>query len=459
MTGSPAHASRDAELPRFEEHEDDEEDDDEDDDEPGDDDDEEFDDDGEEGDEDDDDDDEPESVRPKSEPPPPQRSRVRAREDGPPRGTSGMGRPSTGPKVRVAAAQRKVVEPVVTVAAAAADPETEVAPDISQWPGTTDAAKMVGRHTSTIKLWRAQGRIRALQDASGCWRHHPDDLAESVDTPDQTDPGQVLAAGMSAIVVQGGQASERLIEMTRTTTDGLKETADVLRKELERAYKRIAELEEKLNLLRDKHAATHSEDLKHERHTLRLRQKHELELAGSKETSERISGLLTMLGPIAASVGARLFGDIIKAEHIEAVMTGHPPTVATPGAAGPSSDAPPATPPVTAAPSAAPESSLVPVTSIETRITAAMGRLCDAIRRLEQPQFAGLRAMMPAAVAEALDAVVRAENDGQVGKALAVLVQAAQNLSDLQFSMLRPIAPQDIVAILAELRAILRSES
>jgi hypothetical protein len=92
---------------------------------------------------------------------------------------------------------------------------------------------------------------------------------------------------------------------------------------------------------------------------------------------------------------------------------------------------------------------------IEARITSAMTRLCAAIRKLDQPQFAGLRAMLPETVQLALDAIVQNHDDDTVGKALGALVMAARNLSDLQFNMLRPIVPLDIATILAELRAMI----
>ena len=193
-------------------------------------------------------------------------------------GLTGMGRPSTGPRRRYAA-QASVAGAVTT---GAVESDTEVAPDISMWPGTADAAKQANRHPSTIKLWRAQGRIRAIQDGSGCWRYHPEDLVESMDTPDATDPGSVLASGMSAIVAQGAAANERLLQMTVLATDGLKDTTAVVSGELKRAYARIAELENKLSELRDKHAATHEGDLKHARFMRRLDQKHELELEGAR---------------------------------------------------------------------------------------------------------------------------------------------------------------------------------
>lgn len=350
---------------------------------------------------------------------------------GAPRGPGGMGRPSTAPRQR----------PPMTSASVAADggeplPITELAPDISSWPGTAEASKLAGRHPSTIKLWRTQGRVRAIQDASGCWRYNPDDLVENVDTPDQTDPGSVLAAGMTAIVQQGSSASERLLSMTELATKGLQDATGVLSEELKRAYARIRELEEKLAEAREKLSATHAEDLKHERHMRRLDQKHELTLAGAQETSERIAGLLTVIGPIAASIGARLLGHEQKAQALEA------------GAMGAAPAAPPA-----------PEKT-VPVddmTSLEAKITDAMSRLCVALRSMNPATLAGLRAMMPEGVQHALDEVVSGQSDNAVGKALAVIITAAQNLSDLQFATLRPITPVDVANALADLRALIKS--
>jgi hypothetical protein len=419
-------------------------------------------DDPEENDEEDSDDDGRDDVAPER----PRRARRGARVP------SGMGRPSTGPAPRPAS-ERDVVT-------AAASVETEIVPDISSWPGTTEAARMVGRHTSTIKLWRAQGRIRATQDGSGCWRHHPDDLAEAIDTPDSTDPGSVLASGMSAIVAQGASASERLLRMTELSTNGLKDATQVLSEELKRAYDRIALLEEKLAILRDKHAATHADDLKHERFIRRLDQRHELEIAGAQETSARLSGLLVILGPIAASIGARLLGKTALGDAIDASIAAGsagagavpPPSAAT---ASPSvdantsklqepppldlsarSDGAPSAPAVVS--SSLIHSQLPETVSIETRIADAMGRLSVVIRLLDKPAFAGLRAMLPPEVARALDDIARNENDSVVGRALAVIVRAAQNLSDLQFMALRPIAPSDVTAILSELRELLRRD-
>lgn len=332
----------------------------------------------------------------------------------------------------------------------------EMAPDVSTWPGTADAAKMVGRHVSTIKLWRAQGRIRAVQDEAGCWRHHPDDLAESVDTPDATDAGSVLAQGMTAIVAQGASANERLLTMTEIATTGLQTAAGVLSTELERAYAKIADLEEKLSMANEKLAATRELDLKHERYMRRLDQKHELAVAGTHETSERLQGLLTIIGPIAASIAARALGNIMGAERIEARAAGAPspaPTSPGPSSTAASSPAASVEPPSDAAPPPPKDDRLVP---LETRITDAMSRLCIAIRSLDGPAYQGFRAMMPPTVQAALDDVMAGTSDSAVGQALAVLIRAAQNLSDLQFKAIRPIAPVDIANVLSELRELIR---
>lgn len=380
------------------------------------------------------------------------------------RGAGGMGRRSTGPAPRAAAAKIRAVD-VNAAPAVEGLPPTELAPDISSWPGTADAARTVGKHVSTIKLWRTQGRIRAIQDGSGCWRHHPDDLAEAVDTPDQTDPGTVLAQGMTAIVQQGSNANERLLAMTELTTEGLRTASTVLSEELKRAYSKIAELEKKLSETNDKLAATRELDLKHERYMRRLDQKHELEVSGSKETSARLEGLLTIIGPIAASIAARLIGNIEGAEKAEAraagvrEKNGQNGPIGQNGKKDPSSPTDPAVPadpavsPVSPAPLYSKDDRLVP---IETRITDAMSRLCIAIRHLDGPAFQGLRAMMPDGVQRALDDIVRGETDSAVGQALATVIKAAQGLSDLQFKTIRPIAPIDIVNVLSELRELLR---
>lgn len=424
---------------------------------------------------------------PPEEPAEPAASRPRARREPQTRarGLSGMGRPSTGPRIRRPAPPP--VEPSMSASASSETEESELAPDIADWPGTAEAARMVGRHTSTIKLWRAQGRIRAVQDGSGCWKYHPDDLAESMDAPDGTDPGSILAQGMSAIVSQGGSAHERLLAMTELATDGLKDATKVLAEQLKAAYAHIRDLEKELKELRGKMSV---EELRHERQMRKLDHKHELDIVGAKETSERLNGLLTVLGPIAASIGQRVLGNITGAETLEAEASGFrrqasggkedfgPRASGFSGAAPPNpQDAdgrvggqapePPSGPrPGPPEPSEAkgwsrpqtpnPSPPSAPNMPFEARITQAMARLCDVIRRLDEPAFAGLRAMMPPKVADALDAVKKASDDGTVGRALAVIVQAAQGLSDLQFRALRPIAPADIAAVLGELREILK---
>lgn len=344
------------------------------------------------------------------------------RKYGRPRGPGGMGRPPKGPPVR---APRPEAIPMNGAA------ETEVAPDISQWPGTAEAAAAVGRHTSTIKAWRTQNRIRAIQDESGCWRYHPDDLAECVDLPDTTDPGAVLAAGMSAIVAQGTSASERLLTMTELATSGLKDAAGVLATELKAAYARIRELEKERVELLNQSAVQHAAGLEHERRMKVLDNRHALAIAGASETSQRIAGLLAIVGPIAASIGARLLGDMKAAEGLDQKTAGAP----------------------------APASTGDDRLPFEARISIAMSRLCAALRALPEPAFAGLRAMMPDAIARALDVVRTGKDQTGVGESLAVLVEAARALSDLQFLSLRPIAPADVIGIIGDIRELFRRAS
>ena len=263
--------------------------------------------------------------------------------------------------------------------------------------------------------------------------------AEALPTPDATDPGSVLAAGMTAIVQQGSSASERLLSMTELATKGLQDATGVLSEELKRAYARIKELEEKLAAAREKLSATHAEDLRHERAMRRLDQRHEMTLTGAKETSERIAGLLSIIGPIAASIGARLLGQEQKAIALEAGAIGAP-------APNPATSSTPA------------ESTTTPdMTSLEAKITEAMSRLCVGLRSMNPATLAGLRAMMPEGVQKALDAVITGQSDAAVGQALATIITAAQNLSDLQFATLRPITPADVAAALADLRALIKA--
>lgn len=367
----------------------------------------------------------------------PEPSRPSSGRRGRPRLTT-RGRPSTGPDI--------VTSPLTT----------EVV-DITQWPGTTEAAKQVGRHPSTIKQWRNGGRLRAQLDASGCWRHHPDDLAEIMDTPEATDPGSVLAQGMTAIVSQGASASERLLAMTQIATEGLKDATGVLSGELKRAYVRIAELEKALAELRDKHAAVHLEDLKHERLLTKMRHAHDLELAGARESSERVVGLLTLLAPLAASVAAKLTGDEAKAAEAETKLMGGAPSA--PPAAGPAppnpkpqTPEPPSPPPEPASPTPPPVS---PQSPLEARIADAMIRLLGALRALTADEARALIAMLPKPVGDAVS-TVRAEGSDQdrTGKALVVIIRSAQTLPAAQFAALSPLVPQAVSAVLAELREL-----
>lgn len=375
----------------------------------------------------------------------------RARRERRPKGAGGMGRPSTGPLPR---RRSPAGDPAMTAARGPqpleAEPESELVaqqPEIESWPGTSEAARLTGRHPSTIKLWRTQGRIRAIQDGAGCWRHNPDDLAENIDTPDGTDPGAVLAQGMSAIVAQGAAASDRLLSMTELATEGLKNAAEVLRDELKAAYARIRELEKERVELLEQAKATHAEDLKHDRLIRRMDHQHALKLAGSSESSERLNGIITLVGPIAASIAARWLGKEAEALKLEASAVGVAPVSTTaPPTAGASSDAVP--------PSASPPSPDMP---LESKVTDAMVRLCAALRNLNPAALAALESMLPTEVAAAVHAVRTGESDAAVGKALSVIITASQKLSDLQFATLRPITPVDVANALADLRALIRT--
>lgn len=319
------------------------------------------------------------------------------------------GRPSTGPIAR---------EPPMTSVA------TEVF-DISSWPGTAEAARTVGRHVSTIKLWRQQGRIRAQQDEAGCWRYNPDDLAESMSEPEAPDAGTILATGMASIVEQAANANARLIQMTEVSTTGLKEACTVLAAQLAKAYERIGTLEKERSELLDKASSQLAETFKHERYLKKIQNAHELELSGARESSDRLAGLLKILGPIAASVAARLSGDEKKARGIEAAVTSPTRPIA-----------------------------------IETRITEAMARLAQAVTELDLPSYQGLRAMLPADVASALDTARSNEStDEERGRALAVIVRSVQKLSPEQFAALSPLVPRPIGIVLGQLRALLEEDA
>lgn len=375
--------------------------------------------------------DEPPGGRPRS---PPARSRPRRR-------VAGMGRPSTGPKP-------KAPEPVDVMDSPTT--ETEIVPDVSTWPGTAEAAKMVGRHTSTIKSWRTQGRVHAVQGADGCWRYNPDDLAEAMDRAEPVDPGQVLAQGMTAIVSQGASANERLLAMTEIATSGLKDATSVLGGELRQAYVRIRELEKERVALIERLSGDRKTELEHERKMRRLDQAHLVKIETARENSARIAGLLTIVGPIAASIGHRIVANFGKAHAAEAVAAG-----ARSEDRGASPESPPSSDLDPRASTLDPSAGGASDMPLETRITELMARLCAAVRNVPEPGYQRLRALVPAPVQTALDTVRSGVGDSAVGQALAVLVKAAQALSDLQFAMMRPITPDDVAAILDDLRSVL----
>ena len=321
--------------------------------------------------------------------------------------------------------------------------------DITLWPGTAEAARQVGKHPSTIKQWRTTGKVRAQQDEAGCWRHHPDDLVEMMTGDGEGTPmdgGAVLAAGMTAIVTQGASANERLLAMTEIATKGLESATGVISRELERAYEEVARLQKENTELRGRLATDRASELDHERRVLKMRQKHELDVTGAKESSERLMGLLSVLAPVAASMAARFLGKENEAQAAERAALAASPmgSAAAPGT-----------------PAAAP-TERVPgpvLVSIESRIADAMARLARAIHDLDEEPFRGLRAMVPSDVASALDAIRSTTADEQVrGAALAHVCTAAQNLSDQHFAALKPIAPAVVGQVLGELRVLLRDD-
>jgi hypothetical protein len=326
--------------------------------------------------------------------------------------------------------------------------------DISAWPGTAEAAKIAGKHPGTIKLWRTQGRIRAQLDGSGCWRHHPDDLVESNEPSDTADPAALLATGMTSIVQQGERAGLRLLAMTELTTQGLESSNAILSEQLKKAYARIDELEKKLERLFDRTLTSHESTFKHERWLKRMENEHELAMSEKHDAGARMEGLLRILGPIGASIAARVVGNETAAQNADAaVAEGRPlPSQPKPRPTSPQPAKDGSHAPVTASVSV-PDPLPVP---IELRISQALGRLAVVVRELEAGPFNGLRSMLPPDVAAALE-VVRAPgtNDADAGVALATVTRAACALSSEQFAALAPIAPKPVSAILGELRALM----
>jgi hypothetical protein len=297
--------------------------------------------------------------------------------------------------------------------------------DMSSWPGTADAAKMAQVHPTTIKNWRNQGRLRAQMGADGNWRHDPDSLAELVGSPETTDPASLLATGMTSIVQQGERANDRILAMTEITTAGMKQSLEIMGHELERAYARIETLEKERGELLDK--ATHAleANFKHERWLKRIDHEHEMAMTDKRDGSSRLAGLLEILGPIGASIAARVVGDETTARKADAKAIG---------------------------------TTVEPVETIETKVTRKLGDLLGAVRGLEESEFKALRCMLPDDVAVALD-IVRLENDGsKIGASLAHVCKAACSLPKERFEALIPIAPRSIAMVLSELRTLINEE-
>lgn len=309
--------------------------------------------------------------------------------------------------------------------------------DYASWPGTAEAAKLVGRHPSTIKLWRQQGKIRAQIDESGVWRHNPDDLLALTEAPEPQDPATLLASGLSSIVAQGERAGERLIEMSTKATKGLETACDVLGEQLQAAYVRISELEKKLADVLDRSNNSLEASFKHERLMKKLEHEQSLELEEKKSASAKLMGLLEVIGPIGASIAARVVGNEQLAAKVEerAVSANgtHGNTVAS---RLNTADLP-----------------------IETRIADAMGRLKGALCELDEATAKAFRLMLPEEVGLAVY-TVRTPNvkDSDAGEALAVITKAGCTLPKPQFEQLAPIAPAGVVAVLVELRQLINEE-
>lgn len=294
--------------------------------------------------------------------------------------------------------------------------------DTSSWPGTADAAKIAGVHFTTIKNWRNRGRLKAQMGLDGNWRHDPDSLAELVGEPETADPASLLAAGMTSIVQQGERAGDRILAMTEITTAGMKQSLEIMGHELERAYARIETLEKERGELLDK--ATHAleANFKHERWLRRIDQAHEMAMTEKRDGSSRLAGLLEILGPIGASIAARVVGDERTAQKADAKAIG---------------------------------TTVEPPETIETKVTRKLGHLLDAVRGLEDSEFKALRCMLPDDVAVALD-IVRHESDGsKIGASLAHVCKMACSLPRERFEALLPIAPRSIAVILSELRTLI----
>jgi hypothetical protein len=306
--------------------------------------------------------------------------------------------------------------------------------EISSWPGTADAAKIAQVHPSTIKSWRGSGRLKAQMDLSGNWRHDPDSLAELIGQPETTDPATLLATGMTSIVQQGERAGERLLAMTEITNSSLERVVTLMGSELDRAYARIAALEKERGEILDRADRAMEASFKHERWLKRIQNEHELTMTDKRDGSSRLQGLLEILGPIGASIAARVVGDE------RAAMTAETKAISASGSVG------------------IPAMPTQPNDTIETRITRELGNLMSAVRALEDSEYKAFRLMLPDDVGVALD-IVKNEADGsKIGASLAYVCKVACSLPREKFDALAPIAPRGVAVVLGKLRELINEE-
>jgi hypothetical protein len=295
--------------------------------------------------------------------------------------------------------------------------------DFSAWPGVSEAAKIAGVHPTTIKNWRNAGRIRAeLNPATGCWHYDPDSLVEIAGNPEPADPATLLATGMTSIVQQGERAGARLLAMTELSTQGLVQANEILSTQLEAAYVRIDQLEKKLESLFDRTATSMEASYKHERYLRRIDHEHEMAMSEKRDGSDRLRGLLEILGPIGASIAARVVGNERAAQTAEAKAISQ-----TNGTAGIHE-------------------------SIESKITFALGELATSIKALDGQEFEAFRLMLPEHVGKALVAIRNGEGDGA---ALALVAKMACDLSKDQYEALSPLAPKGVSVALGRLRELM----
>lgn len=295
--------------------------------------------------------------------------------------------------------------------------------DFSAWPAPVEAAKLAGCHPSTLKRWRNEGRIRAqMNPATGIWHYDPESLAE---VEPETDPATLLATGMTSIVQQGERAGSRLLAMTELTTDAFERAASLLGDQLAAAYERIAVLEKERAEIWDRASAGMEVRYKHERWLRRIDHDHELELTEKRDGSKRLEGLLEILGPIGASIAARVVGNEQAAVAAETKAINGPPE---------------------------------PTPTVETRIAQSLATLKTAIRSLDDTEFRAFQLMLPEDTGKALYAVRTQQDGASVGSALAHIARVSCALPREQFDAIIPIAPKAIAMALIELRRLINEE-